>query len=405
MARPAGTGHVWRGSAPLSGLGQFRGRIAALGGVIVILLAAGTWVALTHASAQSTRSRGGNSSRHAKVVAKAPAVPLTVVSVTPARGVRFANGAAPVKVQFSAPLAAGSPMPWIRPAIAGTWTADGKGGVEFVPAQGFQQWTHVQVVIPAGVQAASGQRLAQATTVHFRVGGFAPARLPELLAQLGYLPVSWIPSAGQVAPSLGSTAGQLSAAYAPPAGTYAWQPGYPFRLRAFWAGGSPSGLIVHGAIMAFESDHGLAMDGVAGTQVWQALLHAAAAHQVNTHGYSYALADQHYPEKLTVWHDGRVILHTAANTGIPVAPTAVGTDAVYLRYQSQIMKGTNPDGSKYADPVAWVAYFRAGEAVHYFPRYSYGFQQSLGCVELPWAQAKYVWPYLTYGTLVTVTPN
>jgi peptidoglycan hydrolase-like protein with peptidoglycan-binding domain len=161
---------------------------------------------------------------------------------------------------------------------------------------------------------------------------------------------------------------------------------------------------VHGAVMAFQSDHGLTMDGVAGTQVWQALLSAAAKDEANTRGYSYALASQHYPETLTVWHDGHVILHTAANTGIPVAPTTVGTAAVYLRYQTQVMKGTNPDGSKYADPVAWVAYFRAGEAVHYFPRGSYGSQQSLGCVELPWTQAKDVWPYLTYGTLVTVTP-
>jgi hypothetical protein len=51
-----------------------------------------------------------------------------------------------------------------------------------------------------------------------------------------------------------------------------------------------------------------------------------------------------------------------------------------------------------------VAYFRAGEAVHYFPRGAYGYQQSLGCVELPLAQSAYIWPYMTYGTLVTVTP-
>ena len=44
------------------------------------------------------------------------------------------------------------------------------------------------------------------------------------------------------------------------------------------------------------------------------------------------------------------------------------TFPVYLRYAFQIMKGTNPDGSKYADPVAWVAYFNGGDAVHYFPR-------------------------------------
>jgi hypothetical protein len=50
-----------------------------------------------------------------------------------------------------------------------------------------------------------------------------------------------------------------------------------------------------------------------------------------------------------------------------------------------------------------VAYFRAGEAVHYFPRGSYGFPQSLGCVELPLDAAARAWPYLTYGSLVTVT--
>ena len=31
------------------------------------------------------------------------------------------------------------------------------------------------------------------------------------------------------------------------------------------------------------------------------------------------------------------------------------------------MKGTNPDGSKYDDPVYYVAYFNGGDAVHHFP--------------------------------------
>ena len=97
------------------------------------------------------------------------------------------------------------------------------------------------------------------------------------------------------------------------------------------------------------------------------------------------------------------MLHTLANTGIPGRITNVGTFPVYLRYLNQIMRGTNPDGSKYADPVKYVSYFNGSDAVHYFPRASYGFQQSLGCVELPYAQAKAVWPFMTYGTLVTVT--
>jgi hypothetical protein len=41
--------------------------------------------------------------------------------------------------------------------------------------------------------------------------------------------------------------------------------------------------------------------------------------------------------------------------------------------------------------------------VHSMDRASFGSPQSLGCVELPLTEARQVWPYLTYGTLVTVT--
>jgi hypothetical protein len=109
------------------------------------------------------------------------------------------------------------------------------------------------------------------------------------------------------------------------------------------------------------------------------------------------------PETLTIWHDGQVVFTHAANTGIPVAPTADGTYPVYLLYRFQVMRGVNPDGSHYADPVAFVAYFNGGDAVHYFPRASCGSPQSLGCVEFPRATAERAWRYLTYGSLVTVT--
>jgi len=137
--------------------------------------------------------------------------------------------------------------------------------------------------------------------------------------------------------------------------------------------------------------------------LWAAVFLAVAAGGGNHDGYTYALAGKGSPETLTIWHDGRVVLTSAANTGIAVAPTADGTFPVYLRYRFQIMQGTNPDGSHYADPVSFVAYFNGGEAVHYFPRGSYGSQQSLGCVELPYGAAALAWPYLTYGSLVTVS--
>jgi hypothetical protein len=389
----------------LLGLGSVRSRIIALGGVIVVLLAAGSWVALTHASAQSTA--GGHKSGQSGHAA--PAVPaLTVESVTPVEHAKYVNGTDPIKVQFSAKLAADSPMPVVKPDIAGTWQQAGTDEVEFVPARGFAQWTHVEVRIPggaSGVTSAAGKLLSHSRTVRYEVGGYSRARLAQLLAQLGYLPVTWSPVSGQTAPALGDATAHVAAAYTAPAGSFTWESGYPHALRAFWDHGSSSGLIIHGAVMAFESDHDMTMDGIAGTEVWKELLRAADKSEVNKHGYTYAIASQHTPENLTVWHDGRRIFRSPANTGIPAAPTTVGTAAVYLKYSFQIMRGTNPDGSKYADPVSWVSYFRAGEAVHYFPRGSYGFQQSLGCVELPLAQAKYIWPYLTYGTLVTVTPT
>ena len=49
-----------------------------------------------------------------------------------------------------------------------------------------------------------------------------------------------------------------------------------------------------------------------------------------------------------------------------------------------------------------VSYFNGGDALHEFPRYSYGFPQSLGCVEMPFASAETVLPYTPIGTLVTV---
>ena len=43
-----------------------------------------------------------------------------------------------------------------------------------------------------------------------------------------------------------------------------------------------------------------------------------------------------------------------------------------------------------------------GVALHAFNRASFGTPQSLGCVELPEASAKRVWPYTPIGTLVAI---
>jgi lipoprotein-anchoring transpeptidase ErfK/SrfK len=159
-----------------------------------------------------------------------------------------------------------------------------------------------------------------------------------------------------------------------------------------------------GAVMTFENQQHMTTDGLAGPKVWQALLQAAAANQADDFGhYDWVDVSTSRPESATVWRDGVVAYSTRANTGIQAAPTELGTWPVYVRYTSTTMSGTNPDGSKYRDPgVPWVSYFHGGDALHGFIRPSYGSPQSLGCVELPPANAAVVYPYTPIGTLVTV---
>ena len=367
---------------------------------VAVLVIAGVTIG-TLGAARPSGHTTNVSDRHSSGAQAGPAAPLQVESVTQGGAVTGTNGASPVRVTLSAPLASNSPMPAVHPATPGTWTKAGTT-LTFTPSTPFWPGTRVRVTLAGGSQglrSAAGGVLAKTTTERLTTKHWSGLRLKQMLAQMGYLPLKWKPQ-NPSAFQPDNMASELAAVYSPPAGTFTWKKGYPSILTSFWGG--QSSLIMQGAIRAFQSNHGLTMTGVMTPTLWRDVARAAAAGKANPSGYTYALASKASPETLTVWHNGHVVLHTLANTGIPAAPTADGTFPVYLRYAFQIMKGTNPDGSKYADPVAWVAYFNGGDAVHYFPRGYYGAPQSLGCVELPYAQAHFVWPYLTYGSLVTV---
>ena len=338
-----------------------------------------------------------------------PAIALQTLSVTPAAGAKGINGADPIRVQFSAPLAANTPMPTLSPHITGSWQVEGDTAV-FTPAIGYKQNTKVTLKIPGGANgmisvdgaSAGGGLLAANVTQSFTTGSFSTMRLQQVLSQLGYLPLTWTQKANTAAISHSNANAELSAAYQAPSGTFSWKSGYPSALTDQWKAGSGNILDV-GAVRAFESVTGLTMDGVAGNTVWSHLLSAVAKGKDNPNGYTYALATQVLPENITIWHNGKVVLKSLANTGIPAAPTQDGPFPVYLKFVFSYMKGLNPDGTKYDDPVWYASYFNGGDAVHEFSRYSYGFNQSLGCVEIPFDEAKKAYPYLTYGSLVTVT--
>jgi lipoprotein-anchoring transpeptidase ErfK/SrfK len=345
-------------------------------------------------------SGGGSGAAHAADAAKHAAtkpVALRLVSISPQGGATAANGAAGVTVTYNKPLPANAPFPTLSPAIAGSWARQGDT-VVFTPTSGYQPGTKVTVTAADGTGATAGT-----TTSTFKTGKYSTLRLQEILAQLGYLPLTWTPNAGSTVPG-DSLQAQLSAAYDPPEGTFSWKSGYPSSLHELWQQGSTN-TVETGAITAFEGDHEMTTTETMNPAVWTAVLKAAAADDVNTDGYSYAIANQHLPETLTIWHDGKQRLVTPANTGISVSQTEVGTFPVYEKLPYQIMSGTNPDGSHYADPVVWVSYFNGGDAVHYFPRGSYGWNQSLGCVELPTSTAHEAYDLLPYGSLVTVTPE
>jgi hypothetical protein len=337
--------------------------------------------------------------------------PMHVMWMAPATGSTGVDGASPITVNFSDPVAANSPRPKLQPSVPGHWSSQDYSMV-FTPSVPFGPSSQVTVSVPGGrggVLSADGAQLTASVTAHFSTGSYGQQALAMLLAQQGYLPMTFtavsigpgraqseVPSPD---PASLTPAGE---AYSPPAGTFTFDPGYPSSLQSQW---NPNGanVLLRGAVMAFQSQHHMTINGNPTTKFWNALFLAQERGERNTNGYTYAVASQHNPETLTIYHDGHFVMRSLTNTGIPDSPTVNGTFPVYARYRFQIMSGTNPGGSHYADPVSFVSYFNGGDAVHYFPRGGYGYQQSLGCVELPYNAAERAYPYLTYGSLVTVT--
>ena len=214
-------------------------------------------------------------------------------------------------------------------------------------------------------------------------------RAQQVLAGLDYLPLGFSHA--------------LTPAPAPQAGGFFWRVTLPLATRQSWRTAAPNPLFA-AALMSFERLANLPTYPYLTAQSSSALLAAAAAHRRDPTTYNAVYVTESSPERAYLYVNGRLQFATLANTGVPGAPTSLGTYPVYLRYVSQTMSGTNLNGSHYSDPgIPWVSYFNGGDAIHYMPRASYGYPQSLGCVELPYAAAQRVWGYLTYGSLVTVT--
>lgn len=223
---------------------------------------------------------------------------------------------------------------------------------------------------------------------------------------------------------------------------------------------------IRGAIIQFERQNGiLGPKGVSEGNLHKSVVQKLLSHAAQKNHYPYqwvyvtkAIGSKQ-PESLHIWeHGSRIVpatfgstlkgttIHngwvwgTVVNTGV-MGSTPNGTWPIYQRLPVTTMRGTFPipismatyhhlagsqvpqwagstlkqsargmvnghpvEWQPYNDPgILWVNYFDNGRGLHYYPRASYGFPQSAGCVEQPYADAPITYKILHYGVPVTIS--
>jgi hypothetical protein len=295
-------------------------------------------------------------------------------------------------VTFRQPLATNSTLPTLDPSIPGSWVRSGSTAT-FTPAQAYPPSTKFQLRLvrrSGGVAKTIARPVSDPGSLRFA---------GQILARLHYLPLR-TKAAQPTTP-----ADEAAAVFTPPKGRFVWRyTGTPTGIVHAWKPGLAN-VVLRGAVIAFQHQWHLTQDGAIGPATWKKLLLADTAGSMDPEPYSYVSANLYdRPQLLQVWVDGHTALSSPVNGGVTGAPTPLGTYPIFLRYAATTMQGTNPDGTKYKDKgVPWVNYFSGGSAVHGFQRASYGFPQSVGCLELPPTTAKKVYDLIDYGTLVNVT--
>jgi len=319
---------------------------------------------------------------HRETASVSATVPTSLSPNLPLLRLRFS---APTKAALLPPLAT-------NPAIAMKWQQIAPNAVQAVATSALKPSTTYTFSTPTRVTCATTCSFSSLRPLVASVSTNV-AWEAQLLAELNYLPLTFTPGTLQSYPSE-----QVN-------GTFTWAyPDLPAALSSQWILGTDN-VILRGALMAFQNELNIPTTGVADATTWSDLISAVNANRTDPNSYNYVDVSETLPEHLTLYVAGKPFFQTLVNTGIAVVPTALGTYPVYERFFSTTMSGINPDGVPYSDPdIPWVSYFNGGDALHGFIRASYGWPQSLGCVEMPFASAQTVFPYTPIGTLVTIEP-
>ena len=324
------------------------------------------------------------------------ALPPTQLLALPRSSI--ANGTLPLAVTLSAPAAADSPLPTLRPAVAGTWTASGDE-VVFTPTSTLQPCSNYTLTVWADTVAREHATLGRRRVEHLHVACPPIAGMQQALARLGYLPAKLRTLYDvSIAPGRETRREAAEHAFRPPRGRLAPVPADapPVQMGHLDA-------TTRGALVVYQSDRGLEATGEPNYATWESVLSAVSADRRDPRPYTWVSVSESIPETLEVHRGDHVALTTPANTGVPGAETEQGIFPIYSRLVSTTMSGTDVDGTKYVVPdVPWVNYFNGGDAVHGYPRASYGYPQSNGCVELPIETAQTVFGMLALGDIVEV---
>jgi lipoprotein-anchoring transpeptidase ErfK/SrfK len=325
-----------------------------------------------------------------------PTVRTRIVRLPPAK---LADGTATLRVRFSGALAHGSAAPTLSPRVAGTWKAQG-AYESFTPSSTLEPCSTYRLTIWGRTVVAGDLPLGRRRMLTLDVACPPLRGLQQALARLRYLPFELRSHHRANAENRRESRGEAARyAYRPPGGRLV--PYIPYAPGLWYGALDPT---TRGALSVFQVSNGLPVTGAADGRTWAALLSDEVRARSDQRPYTFVTVSERTPETLQVHEGHHLVLSSPTNTGVPGAITQIGTFPIYARYTSTTMSGTNPDGSHYSDPgVPWVNYFNGGDAVHGFPRPSYGTPQSNGCVELPIGTASQVYRMLSIGDLVIVS--
>jgi len=368
-------------------------------GVMVLLALIGAVAAAVLARdrrvADLLGSTPASASAAPSVPSPAPLVPTRITGL-PSQGI--ANGTHPLVVAFAAPPAPDSPTPTLLPAVAGTWSTVGDSEV-FTPVSTLAPCSTYTLTVWAHTHSQGGLDLGRRRTEALHVACPPLAGLQQALARLGYLGARFHPLyIVHFAPGAETRHEAAVRAYHPPRGGLAADPSDAPQVKM-----GQLEAITRGALTVYQDARNLEATGEPDAATWDSILYDETVNRRNAHPYTWVSVTESLPETLEVHRGEHVVFSTPANTGVPGAETEQGVFPIYSRFISTTMSGTDVDGTKYVVPdVPWVNYFNGGDAVHGYPRASYGFPQSNGCVELPIEAAHTVFGMLALGDIVWV---